>query len=61
MINQVKKTKEENVKADPNSPWKRVETVVQNAMDLQSVEDSSKSHVTAGWVQYTHHELLAIV
>lgn len=53
MINQVKQSKEENVKADANSPWNRVEAVVQNAMDLQSVKDSSRSHVTAGWVQYT--------
>jgi ubiquinone/menaquinone biosynthesis C-methylase UbiE len=53
MINQVKQSKEENVKADANSPWNRVEAVVQNAMDLKSVKDSSRSHVTAGWVQYT--------
>ena len=50
MIIQVQQTKDEAVKADSSSPWSRVETVVQNAMDLQSVPDTSKSHVTAGWV-----------
>ena len=50
MIKQVQGTKEDAVKADAKSPWSRVETVVQDAMDLKSVEDSSKTHVTAGWV-----------
>ena len=30
--------------------WKRVETQVLDAMDLQGVADSSRSHVMAGWV-----------
>jgi ubiquinone/menaquinone biosynthesis C-methylase UbiE len=30
--------------------WKRVETKVLDAMDLQGVADESKSHVMAGWV-----------
>ena len=50
MIQQVKRTKEEVLQADGSSPWGRVDTVVQNAMDLQSIRDSSMSHVTAGWV-----------
>ena len=50
MIKQVQITKEDQVKLDSSSSWKRVETVLQNAMDLQSVQDASKSHVTAGWV-----------
>lgn len=52
MIKVVEQTKADAVKEDSNSPWSRVETVVQNAMDLQSVEDSSKTHVTAGWVYF---------
>ena len=50
MIKQVQQTKEEAIQANSESPWNRVETVVQNAMDLQSIGDSSMSHVTAGWV-----------
>ncbi len=50
MIAQVKKSKEEATKSNPESPWNRVETVVQNAMDMESVPDASISHVTAGWV-----------
>ena len=51
MVKQVENIKQEAVKADAQSPWNRVETVVQDAMDLKSIEDSSKSHVTAGWVR----------
>lgn len=50
MIKQVQAVKEDAVKADSKSPWSRVETVVQDAMDLKDISDSSKSHVTAGWV-----------
>ena len=51
MVKQVEKKKAQAVDADGQSPWKNVETVVQNAMDLQSISDSSRSHVTAGWVR----------
>lgn len=54
MIDQVKQTKEEQVNVDSKSPWARVETVVQNAMELKSVQDSSVSHVTAGWVSISN-------
>ena len=50
MIKQVHKRQEEAVKADGKSPWSRVETLVQDAMNLDKIEDGSKSHVTAGWV-----------
>lgn len=50
MIQKVGEVKDAAIKEDSNSPWKRVQTVVQNAMDLQSINDSSVSHVTAGWV-----------
>ena len=52
MIKAVEGTKEEEVKADSNSPWSRLEAVVQNAMELTTIDDSSKSHVTAGWVYF---------
>ena len=54
MIKQVQQTKDGAVKADSSSPWSRVETVVQDATDLKSIEDLSKSHVTAGWVRIVH-------
>lgn len=50
MITAVNKKKSEAIGADSKSPWSRVETVVQNAMDLDKIQDSSKSHITAGWV-----------
>ena len=34
------------------SPWMRVETIVQNAMDLADVASGSMTHVTAGWVYF---------
>ncbi|KAI7531346.1 hypothetical protein KC331_g14165 [Hortaea werneckii] len=49
MIKQVNLTKD---KAPPASPWKRVQTKVQNAMDLVDVADDSMSHVFAGWVYF---------
>ncbi|KAK5131873.1 hypothetical protein LTR08_000540 [Meristemomyces frigidus] len=36
--------------AAAESPWKRVQTVLQDAMDLDAVADASCSHVTAGFV-----------
>ena len=53
MIKQVEMKKAEAVEADSQSPWSRVETMTQNAMDLQRIEDASRSHVTAGMVR-TH-------
>lgn len=50
MINAVKNKKAAEIEANKSSPWTRVEAVVQNAMDLDKIQDSSKSHVTAGWV-----------
>lgn len=52
MVNAVEKKKSEEVAADNKSPWSRVETMVQNAMDLDKIKDSSKSHITAGWVYF---------
>lgn len=51
MIKAVQKNKEAAVEADSSSPWSRMETVVQDAMDLKSIADGSKSHITAGWVR----------
>lgn len=51
MIEKVEEVKDAAVKENSSSPWNRVQTVVQNAMDLQSIGDSSVSHVTAGWVR----------
>jgi ubiquinone/menaquinone biosynthesis C-methylase UbiE len=50
MIKQVQKTKEEETTANPKSPWARMQTVVQDAMDLKSIPDGSQSHVTAGFM-----------
>ncbi|KXT07408.1 hypothetical protein AC578_419 [Pseudocercospora eumusae] len=52
MIDQLKNTKEEEMKADPKGPWSRLELSVQDAMDLKSIPDVSQSHVTAGWVYF---------
>jgi ubiquinone/menaquinone biosynthesis C-methylase UbiE len=52
MIEAVNKKKAGEIEADSKSPWNRVETFVQNAMDLKDIKDSSKSHVTAGWVYF---------
>ncbi|KAF7190211.1 Methyltransferase tpcH [Pseudocercospora fuligena] len=52
MIDQLKQTKEEEMKADPKGPWSRLELSVQDAMDLKSISDESQSHVTAGWVYF---------
>lgn len=52
MIEQVNNTKKEEVEKDPESPWSRVETSVKDAMNLEGIEDESRSHVTAGWVYF---------
>lgn len=52
MIEQVKQTKEEEMRANPNSLWSRVDAQVLNAMDLGGIPDASKSHMTAGWVYF---------
>ncbi|KAK4545679.1 hypothetical protein LTR36_002633 [Oleoguttula mirabilis] len=49
MLKQVMSTKE---KSDAASPWKRVETLLQNAMDLGEIADESQTHVTAGLVYF---------
>lgn len=49
MIKQVIATKK---RADETSLWKRVQTKVQNAMDLSDVADGSQTHVTAGMVYF---------
>lgn len=51
MIQRVKEVKQEATQKDAGSQWSRVEAVVQNAMDLESIRDASQSHVTAGWVR----------
>lgn len=52
MIKQVEGIREGAVQSDSQSPWSRVETIVQDAMDLKSIGDASKSHVMAGWVWF---------
>ncbi|KAL6717765.1 hypothetical protein ACLMJK_003850 [Lecanora helva] len=52
MITRVKEQKEEKVNKDASSPWQRVETLVQDATNLNKIADSSRSHVTAGWVYF---------
>ncbi|KAK3059177.1 hypothetical protein LTR09_000743 [Extremus antarcticus] len=52
MISQVRQHKEETVKADSNSPWSRVESIVQDATNLKDIADDSQSHVTAGFVYF---------
>lgn len=52
MIKQVEASKAEALSSGDAKAeaWKRVETQVLDAMDLQGVPDESKSHVMAGWV-----------
>ncbi len=50
MLKEVRKTKDEEVKANADSPWKRVVIRHNDAMDLKDVADSSQSHITAGFV-----------
>ena len=52
MVKNVRDQKEEKVKEDGNSAWKRLEVLLQDATDLKDIESSSKSHVTAGWVYF---------
>lgn len=52
MIKRVQEQREEIVKRDSSSSWKRLETVVQDATNLKDTDSSSKSHVTAGWVYF---------
>ena len=51
MIKQVQNHKQEKIEADASSPWSRVETIVQDATNLEKIADESQSHVTAGWVR----------
>lgn len=39
-------------KAQGGKEWERVDTVVQNCMDLKAVADASQSHVLAGFVYF---------
>jgi SAM-dependent methyltransferase len=54
MIKQVEASKEEALAAGGAKAevWKRVQTKVLDAMDLQGVPDESKSHVLAGWIYF---------
>ncbi|KAK3675468.1 hypothetical protein LTR78_004551 [Recurvomyces mirabilis] len=52
MVKQVQVSKEKYTAADPNSPWARLDTKVQNAMDLKEIADGSQSHITAGFVYF---------
>ncbi|CAK1354830.1 hypothetical protein CB0940_01363 [Cercospora beticola] len=52
MIAQVRQTKNEEIDKDPDSPWARVDVSLLDAMDLQGINDGSKSHVLAGWVYF---------
>ena len=52
MIGRVREQREEKLKEDSNSAWKRLETMVQDATDLKDIESASKSHITAGWVYF---------
>lgn len=52
MIDRVKELKEERLKGNSSSPWQRVETLIQDATNLDKIEDSSQSHLTAGWVYF---------
>lgn len=56
MIEQVLKSKAEEVDEDPKSPWSRLDAKVRDAMDLEGVADESQSHVTAGWVYFVGHD-----
>lgn len=49
MIKQVHVAKE---RAASESPWKRVEIKVQDAMDLKEIQSESRTHVTAGMVYF---------
>ncbi|TKA31776.1 hypothetical protein B0A50_01854 [Salinomyces thailandicus] len=49
MIRQVENIREQ---AASDSPWKRVQTKVQNAMDLNEIAEGSVTHITAGWVYF---------
>lgn len=51
MIKAVNTKKAEAVEADSKSLWGRVEAMKQDAMNLESIKDSSQSHITAGWVR----------
>jgi len=50
MIKIVREQKEEQIKKKSDSPWNRLEVMIQDAMDLNKIQDASQSHVTAGWV-----------
>jgi ubiquinone/menaquinone biosynthesis C-methylase UbiE len=54
MIKQVESSKEEALAAGgaKAEQWKRVQTKVLDATDLQGVPEESKSHVLAGWVYF---------
>lgn len=52
MIGRVREQREEKIKEDGGSAWKRLETLVQDATNLKDIDSSSKSHITAGWVYF---------
>ena len=51
MIETVNTKKAEAIEADSKSPWSRVETMKQDAMNLENIKDASQSHITAGLVR----------
>lgn len=53
MIAQVRETKNEEIDKNPESPWARVNVSLLDAMDLQGIQDGSKSHVLAGELDAT--------
>lgn len=54
MIEQVRKFKETKVQEAGTGAelWQRLELDVLDAMDLKTIPDQSRSHVTAGWVYF---------
>ncbi|KAK5117597.1 hypothetical protein LTR62_005019 [Meristemomyces frigidus] len=52
MVAQVQAAKDRNTASDPSSPWKRVQTKVQDATDLTEIASESLSHLTAGLVYF---------
>lgn len=52
MVRTVDERKAKEVGKDKESPWARVETLVQDATNLNQIADSSKSHILAGWVYF---------
>ncbi|XXH00639.1 hypothetical protein Hte_006987 [Hypoxylon texense] len=50
MVDQANNTKKLAIEQNADSLWNQVRTEVLDAMDLNSIEENSLSHVAAGWV-----------